>query len=123
MHPGENMNVDTYTKGVLTIIAACLIWMCLNGVTPAANAQAKLPQPTPVVLVDANGIPIYGPEGLRVTTGKSIFGVAVMNQQPLQVQVTNRAVPVAVHSIQRTGNWDVIPVQVMREPPTQRPIP
>jgi hypothetical protein len=117
------MNVDGYTKGVLTIIAACLVWMCLNGVTPAANAQGKLPAPTPVVLVDANGMPIYGPEGLRVTTGKSIFGVAVMNQQPLQVQVTNRSVPVAVHTIQRTGNWDPLQVHVLREPPTLKPVP
>ena len=117
------MNVDTYTKGVLTIIAACLVWMCLNGVTPAANAQAKLPQPTPVVLVDANGMPIYTAEGLRVNTGKTIFPVAVMNQQPLQVQVANRAVPVAVHTIQRTGTWDPLQVHVLREPPTLRPVP
>ena len=117
------MNVDTYTKGVLTIIAACLVWMCLNGVTPAANAQAKLPQPTAVVLVDHNGMPIYGPEGLRVNTGKTIFPVAVMNQQPLQVQVANRAVPVAVHTIQRMAAWDPIDVRVLREPPSQKPIP
>ena len=116
------MNVDTYTKGVLTVIAACLVWMCLNGVTPAANAQSKLPQPTPVVLVDANGMPIYTAEGLRVNTGKTIFPVAVANQS-LRVEVANRSVPVALHSIQRTAAWDVIPVQVMREPPTQRPIP
>ena len=119
------MNVDTYTKGVLTIIAVCLVWMCLNSVTPAANAQAKaqLPRPTPVVLVDANGMPIYTAEGLRVNTGKTIFPVAVMNQQPLQVQVANRAVPVAVHTIQRMATWDPIDVRVMREPPTQRPVP
>lgn len=106
------MNVDTYTKGVLTIIAGCLVWMCLNGVTPAANAQA-MPQPTPVVLVDANGMPIYTAEGLRVNIGKTV----------VPVTVANPSLPVSLRSIQRTAAWDVIPVQVMREPPTQRPIP
>ena len=34
------MKVDRYTKLVLTIIAACLVWICLNGI-PAATAQAQ----------------------------------------------------------------------------------
>ena len=116
------MKVDAYTKGLLTVIAACLVWMCLNGVTPAANAQAKLPQPTPVVLVDANGMPIFTAQGLRVNFGNAVIPVSVANN-PVPVEVTNRALPVALRTIQRTAAWDPIEVRVMREPPTQRPIP
>jgi hypothetical protein len=116
------MNVDAYTKGLLTVIAACLVWMCLNGVMPAANAQAKLPPPTPVVLVDANGMPIFTAQGLRVNFGNTIVPVSVANN-PVPVEVTNRALPVALRTIQRTAAWDPIEVRVLREPPTQRPIP
>ena len=34
------MKVDRYTKLVLTIIAACLVWICFNGI-PTATAQAQ----------------------------------------------------------------------------------
>ena len=61
------MKIDLYTKAVLTVIALCLIWICVNGATPVANAQAgPQPAPTPVILVDQNGTPIYQRQGLRV---------------------------------------------------------
>ncbi len=104
------MNVDAYTNAVLTIIAACLVWICLNGVTPVAGAQAARPAPAPVILVDANGTPL------------SAVPVIVGNPS-LPVEVTNRALAVAVQSIQRGAQWDAIQVQVMREPPTLMPIP
>jgi hypothetical protein len=122
MQPGGPMTVDTYTKGVLTIIAACLVWMCLNGVTPVANAQLQLPKPTPVVLVDANGMPVFTAEGLRVNLGRTVVPVAVANKS-VPVEVTNRPLPVSLRAIQRTAAWDPIQVQVMREPPTQMPVP
>ena len=33
--------IDRYTKAVLTVIAGCLLWMCLRGTafTPIAEAQ------------------------------------------------------------------------------------
>jgi len=104
------MNVDAYTKGVLTVIAACLVWICLNGVTPVARAQAARPTPAPVVLVDASGTPL------------SAVPVIVGNAS-LPVEVTNRSVAVAVRSIQRGALWDAIQVQVMRDPPTLMPVP
>jgi hypothetical protein len=46
------MKVDLYTKAVLTVIAACLVYMCFGKPTlvPALTAQAK-PQPQEVVIV------------------------------------------------------------------------
>jgi hypothetical protein len=37
------MRTDTYTKAVLTVIAACLIYLCLGrpAVFPTAQAQAQ----------------------------------------------------------------------------------
>ena len=104
------MNVDAYTKAVLTAIAGCLVWICLNGVTPVAQAQATRPQPTPVILVDTNGAPL-----------RSI--PVFVNNESLPVSVTNQSVGVAVQSIQRGARWDAIQVQVMRDPPTQMPTP
>ncbi len=103
------MKVDFYTKAVLTVIAACMCWMCLNSVTPGIRAQAP-PSPTPVVLVDASGTP------LRAVP-------VIVGNPSLPVEVTNRPLAVAVQSIQRGAAWDPIPVQVMREPPTLMPIP
>ena len=99
------MKTDAYTKVVLTVIAACLVWICANGAIPATQAQAKPPEPMPVILVDAKGNPIYGFEGLRVNLGTKTMPVVVANL-PLPVDVSKP-----------------IQVQVLREPPTQRPIP
>jgi hypothetical protein len=116
------MNVDAYTKGVLTVIASCLIWICVNGMTPVAGAQAARPEPTPVVLVDGKGAPIYTSEGFRVSLGVKELPVIVSNPS-LPVEITNPSLAVAVRSIQRGAAWDPIQVQVMREPPTLKPIP
>jgi len=116
------MRVDAYTKAVLTVIAVCLIWMCLNGVTPVVGAQAARPEPAPVVLVDGKGVPIYTSEGFRVSLGVKALPV-IVNNASLPVEITNPALNVAVRSIQRGTAWDPISVQVMREPPTLMPIP
>lgn len=63
------MKIDTYTKAVLTVIAACLLWMCVmgSGVSihaqqpPAADAPPFAGRIQPVVIVgtgtmDANGM-------------------------------------------------------------------
>ena len=35
------MKIDAYTKAVLTVIAACLVWMCVNSATPTTHAQGE----------------------------------------------------------------------------------
>jgi hypothetical protein len=35
------MNVDRYTKAVLTVIAGCLLWMCAMGTGPGLQAQRQ----------------------------------------------------------------------------------
>ena len=116
------MTIDAYTKAVLTVIAVCLVWMCLNSVTPVAGAQTVRPEPTPVILVDGKGVPIYTSEGFRVSLGAKALPV-IVNNASLPVDVTNASLAVSVRSIQRGNVWDPIQVQVMREPPTLKPIP
>lgn len=107
------MKIDLYTKAVLTVIAACLVWICVSGVTPVAQAQtaAPAPPPTRVMLVDEANRPIHA-QGLRVHFG----GVPVPVEMPSPL-------PVAVRSIQRGGAWDPLDVRVMREAPTSMPRP
>jgi hypothetical protein len=116
------MRIDVYTKTVLTVIAVCLVWMCLNGATPVVGAQTAQPEPAPVMLVDAKGNPIFTADGLRVNLGTKAVPVFVQNDS-LNVAVTNRALRVALGSIQRSTVWDPIQVQVMRQPPTEMPVP
>ena len=103
----------SYTNAVLTVIALCLIWICVSGAMPVARAQAELPRPMPVVLVNEKGFPIYSAQGLRVNVGP----------QALPVTVSNAPLPVAVRSIQQGNAWDPLFVRVLREAPTQKPLP
>ena len=43
---GNIMKIDWYTKTILTIIAACLVWMCVRSAGETVLAQAR-PQPQP----------------------------------------------------------------------------
>jgi|SRR5437868_4710326 hypothetical protein len=106
------MKVDMYTKTMLTVIAACLVWMCANAVTPAALAQTAPPPPTRVMIVDERGTPLNTPQGLRIDVGT----------QPVPVSVSQN-VPVTITSIQRLGLWQPVIVDVMRAAPTQMPTP
>lgn len=116
------MKTDLYTKAVLTVIAMCLVWLCANGAMPVVGAQAAQGAPTPVVLVDASGNPIYGTDGLRMNMGTKVVPVVIQNDA-MPVTITNRALTVSLGAIRRSSVWDPLQVQVMREPPTQRPTP
>ena len=56
------MNIDRYTKTVLTVIAACLVWLCLRDVdfVTSANAQEEAAPrpPIKVEVVNAAEMPV-----------------------------------------------------------------
>src|SRR5687767_12881278 len=97
---GGVMNVDAYTKSVLTVIAACLVWICVNGATPVVTAQTAV-MPTPVVLVDTQGSPLAS---VPVAVLNQSLRVEVANPS-LAVAVTNPTLPVSIRSIQRGSSW------------------
>jgi hypothetical protein len=140
------MKIDLYTKSVLSVIAACLVWLCFGALTPTASAQANAQKvivagwdrPIQVVLVDGNGMPLVGNQGLRVNFGAQPVPVSfgaqplpvTFGNQPLPVAVTAiqrsdnwQPIPVALTAIQRNGNWQPILVDVMKQPPTLMPTP
>ena len=117
------MKPDLYTKTILTVIAACLLWLCVNGATPAAWAQAaQVPPPTRVLLVDEKNVALPTAQGLRVNVGAQPVPVSVANPS-LSVAVTNPSFSVALTAVERRGSWQPLDVRVMREPPTLQPTP
>jgi hypothetical protein len=116
------MNIDLYTKTVLSVIAACLFWLCLNTVTPTAAAQAVPTRPTPVTIVDERGTPLITAQGLRVNLGSQPWPVTISNQS-VPVMIGNQMIPVSVMAIERRGTWQPIQVDVMRAPSTSMPTP
>ena len=117
------MKLDLYTKTVLTVIAACLVWLCVNDVTPTAVAQTvQSPAPMRVVLVDEKNVPLQTAQGIRVNMGAQPVPVSVTNPS-VAVAVTNPSFAVALTAIERRGSWQPIDVRVLREPPTLQPTP
>jgi len=72
------MKIDVYTKMVLTIIAICLVWICVRDVTISRSAQANAPQPVIVTGVARDvetsvvirGIELTDPGSQRLTRDK-----------------------------------------------------
>ena len=56
------MNIDVYTRIVLTVIAGCLVYMVAKdlAIVPAAHAQESVAA-TPVNIVQIAGAPVSAP--------------------------------------------------------------
>lgn len=50
------MKIDLYTKSVLTVIAACLVYLCLGKPGPATAVAQADPKGAPAQLVRVEGI-------------------------------------------------------------------
>jgi hypothetical protein len=110
------MKTDLYTRTVLTVIAACLLWLCVNSLTPTASAQAPQAEIQKVMLVDSRGLSVIGATGLRVNFG----------ELPVPVNVAmDKNIPVVIRGIERAGAvpWEPIQVDVLKAAPTSMPTP
>jgi hypothetical protein len=117
------MKIDLYTKTILTVIAGCLVWLCAFGLSPALNAQDKVPPPTRVLIVDEQNRVVNTANGLHVALGNQPIPVVMSSQsQPVPVEISH-VIPVALTAIQRQGAWQPILVDVLRQPPTLMPTP
>jgi hypothetical protein len=126
------MVTDTYTKAVLTIIAACLLWICVNGTAQPLHAQRVpeqlLPLPaTPVVVVGSGRLNPSAPGGVEVNwadrdrhISEASVPVHADNDkrfEPLRVHVElTTPLPVSLESVKkgRDGAWD--PLRTAAEP-------
>jgi hypothetical protein len=74
------MATDRYTRIVLTLIAACLVYLCMREAAPPALAQSPQ-QPVQVVLVGVDR------SSARAWHALSVAGI---DGEPLKVNVTNQ---------------------------------
>ena len=131
------MKIDTYTKAVLTVIAACLVWLCVKSSGEVVVAQS---QPTlvgalpaqPVVVVGwgrlnpavAGGIEIDWSDSQRRVSETSLAVRPSPDARfdPLRVRVENQTpVPVSVDSVRKGKDWDPLRTQVEQDPPQLTP--
>ena len=141
------MTVDRYTKAVLTVIAACLLWMCAMWAPGAVLAQQTTKEigpwsqhVQPVVLVgmgamDAQGkvivyfsphngvqwtdptVPVHAAAPLPVSLPYS-----QSNPLPMELGYTPVSpLPVVITGVKKTGEWEPIRTQVEPEPGRARP--
>ena len=131
------MKIDSYTKTVLTVIAACLLWLCVKstGEPVIAQSQAALWSPLPaqpVVVVGwgrlnpavAGGIEIdwSDPQRRVSETSVPVRPSTDPRFEPLRVRVESPApLSVSVDGVRRGANWDPFRTQIEKEPPQRVP--
>ena len=124
------MNVDRYTKAVLTVIAGCLLWMCAMGSGPSLAAQrgatSAMPNATvqPVVVVGSGTLSQDGtviisyvrqPDGRMRTDPTLPVKLPYTAAEPLPVGLPYTEVaplPVGISAVRKTVDWDPIRVRV-----------
>jgi hypothetical protein len=123
------MSVDRYTKAVLTVIAGCLLWMCVMGAGQALQAQRRDPD-RDVELAGVNLKTIK-----TIAQPVIIVGTGVMDREGnVEVLFTRRdartdptlsvrlpyspANPMAVEisAVKKTGEWDPLRTDVQDVP-------
>jgi hypothetical protein len=62
------MKLDLYTRAVLTVIAASLLWLCVqNSAIRAVSAQVNDPaRPQRITIVNENGLPLPFDGGIPI---------------------------------------------------------
>src|SRR5258708_3259915 len=98
-----HMKLDLYAKVILTIIAGCLLWICLRDITVRASANTQEGQPV-------------------VITGWRNMNSPI----PIQINAISQAGPADFGG----GKWDALkvsndrfPLIVVEQKPTPTPIP
>jgi hypothetical protein len=128
------MSSDKYTKVVLTIIAACLVWLCANTIGHPLNAQSTAlasDRAQPVVIVGWGTIDGRGRITLTMnadrnnpTTDPRIPVTIMDSMVPLDVKLEyteTRPLPVGISRIKQTGDWEPIRSAVEEEPVRSKP--
>jgi hypothetical protein len=136
------MNTDRYTKVVLTIIAGCLLWMCLMSVGGRVQAQSPSQPPNsrnsggaaqPVIIVGTGTMDLAGnvminftqqAGGVRRTDPTVPVQLPYSLDKPLPVGLhytANAPMPVQITAVTKVGDWQSIRTQVEEMPPKPKP--
>jgi hypothetical protein len=129
------MKIDTYTKAVLTVIAACLVWLCVISSGQPLRAQPRqytaLPA-QPVIVVGWGRLNPTAPDGIELAwsdAGRRIGDAAVPirptsdpNVPPLRVSVTAPApLPVSLEAVKKGASWDALRTAAENDPGSRAP--
>ena len=130
------MNVDRYTKAVLTVIACCLLWICAMGVGPSVAAQPPTTVTNsvqPVVIVGTGTLDQRGtlvvnyvrrPDGPSRTDPTVPVSLPYTPAAPLPTKLMNSPeMPLAVEiaAVKKTGEWEPIRAKVEDAPAKPKP--
>jgi hypothetical protein len=131
------MNVDRYTKGVLTVIAGCLLWICAMGAGPSLGAQPAVPVTNdvqPVVIVGTGTLDQRGtlvvnyvrqPDGRPSRTDPTVpVSLAYTAASPLSTRLMNSPespLAVEISAVKKTGEWEPLRAKVEDAPAKPKP--
>ena len=144
------MTIDRYTKCVLTVIAGCLLWMCVMGSGSPLSAQQRQRPLTatnvqPVILVGTGTMDAAGtvsvnfasaPGGRDATDPTVPVSLSYTAATPLPVSLPYSAskplpaqlaysprepLPVEIASVKKTGEWEPLRAAVEDAPLRPRP--
>jgi len=129
------MPTDKYTKVVLTVIAACLVWICATMTGSPLNAQQGPPlasdRPQPVVIVGWGTVDSRGVVTLTMnrdrnnpTTDPRVPVNIMDSMVPLDVRLEYtdvRPLPVGLTRVKPGAEWEPIRSAVEEEPVRPRP--
>ena len=130
------MNVDRYTKAVLTVIAGCLLWICAMGIGPSLSAQPRTTiahEVQPVLIVGSGTLDQQGhlivhyvrqPDGRSRTDPTIPVSLPYTPTSPLPAKLMNSPeAPLAVEiaAVKKTGEWEPIRAKVEDAPAKPRP--
>jgi len=145
------MTIDRYTRAVLTVIAACLVWICLMGAPGTVLAQQTAHEigpwsqsVQPVVLVgvgamDAKGkvvvyftphngaqwtdptVPVHLPYSDKAPLPVSL-PYSPSNPLPAHLTYSSTApLPVEINGVKKSGDWEAIRTEVLPAPGRDKP--
>lgn len=134
------MTVDRYTKGVLTVIAGCLLWLCALSAPGSVLAQQTSreagtwsQQVQPVVIVGVGDMDFAGNVIVRfpvTRNGKQWTDPTVpvhlpytaANPLPAHLGYTRgEPLPVEINGVKQTTEWEPIRTKVEPEPGRNKP--
>lgn len=130
------MRPDGYTKAVLTVIAACLVWLCAMSAGRPLSAQQTMqfggvtPQPVFVVgwgTIDEKGmasVTMVQDRGVRRSDPSVPVKLVGVPAGPLDVRLNytdQSPMPVGITRIKPAAEWE--PIRNAAEPEPTRPKP
>jgi hypothetical protein len=129
------MNVDRYTKAVLTVIAGCLLWMCVMGAGTTLQAQRQRDRDPEPIPVDLREIRTVAQPVILVGTGtmdRQGNIQVTFNQQDkdrrtdptLSVRLPyspSNPMAVEIAAVKKAGEWESLRTAVDDAPLRQKP--